>query len=87
MRIEGISPIINVREISAPRRRRGAGRNGESVSISEEGKFINFLRSRLREIEIFRKEEVEAISRKLASGEYYIDLNSLANSLIEEVLE
>jgi len=61
------------------------GPAADAVEISSQARELQELRAKLDEIPDNREEKVEIIKRELAQGEYRVDLDQLADNLVQEI--
>lgn len=89
MRIDALSKINQLYQINDTRKVSKAydGNKKDSVEISQVGKDFHIAKQAVSAAPDIRQDKVEEIKQKLASGNYEISLEDLADKMINDFFE
>ncbi len=89
MRIDALSKINQLYQTNDTRKvsKSYAGNKKDSVEISQMGKDFQIAKQAVTATPDIRQEKVEEIKQKLASGNYEISLEDLAEKMINDFFE
>lgn len=84
MKIDGIPPVSGVQPISKPSQVSRNDKNAEQdkVAVSENAQVYQKLIQKVKELPDIREDRVRAITEQIARGDFSLDADSIAESML-----